>query len=141
MAIPGWSKENRIRWVEERLRDRRAKETGKIPDDLEAQGIPDMPSLLVWLAKERDGLSWQQIAIKYYPQYRKPGAIKAAGISKARRAHTLVQRRLEPTIRQSFRYTMDKAIRELFDCTPEDFKRYLNSIRIDKRRKPHDPHG
>ncbi len=135
MAIPGWSKKDLIRWVEQRLLERRAKEAGKISDDLDAQGIPDATSLEVWLAKERDGLSWQQIVIKHYPQHRTPSAIKTAGISKARRAYILVARHLEPTARQQFLYAMDRTIREVFGCTPEDFKRYLNSIRIDKRGK------
>ena len=137
MAIPGWSKKDLIRWVEQRLLERRAKEAGKISDDLDAQGIPDRTSLEVWLAKERDGRSWQQIVIKYYPHYRKrtASAIKTAGISKARRTYILVARRMEPTARQQFLYAMDRTIREVFGCTPEDFKRYLNSIRIDKRGK------
>jgi hypothetical protein len=135
MAISGWSKEDLIRWVEQRLSERRAKEAGEISDDLNAQGIPDATSLEVWLAKERDGLSWQQVVIKHYPQYRKSAGIKTAGISKARRAYILVTRRLEPAARQRFRYAMDRTIREVFRCTPEDFKRYLNSIRIDKRGK------
>jgi len=135
MAIPGWSKEDLIRWVEQRLVERRTKEAGKISGELDAQGIPDTTSLEVWLAKERDGLSWQQIAIKYYPQYREHSAIKTAGVSKARRAYMLVARRLEPTARQRFQYAMDRTIRDVFSCTPEDFKRYLNSIRVDKRGK------
>jgi hypothetical protein len=135
MTIHGWSKQDLIRWVEQRLRERRAKEAGKFTDDLDAKGIPDTKSLQVWLAKERDGLSWQQIVIKYYREYRSPGDIKVAGISKARRAYMLVARRLEPTARQGFRYHMDETIRQVFGCSPEDFKRYINSIRTDRRRK------
>lgn len=139
MAQSGWSKEDYIRWVEHRLRERCAAD--KVPEDdldakriLDAKGIPDAKSLEVWLAKERDGLSWQQIVIKYYRrQYRTPTAIKTAGISKARRVHRLVTRRFKPTERQSFKYHMEATIREVFGCTPQAFKRYFNSIRIDKR--------
>jgi hypothetical protein len=129
--IPGWSKESFVRWVEQRLRERQAKNADL--DALDSQGIPDKTSLQVWLAKEHDGQSWQQIAIRYFPQYGK--AIKSAGVSKARRAYAMVAQRLEPTARQRFRYHMEDTIREVFGCTPEDFKRYLNSIRVDKRRR------
>jgi hypothetical protein len=78
-----WPKEDLIRWVEWRLRERLTKESGRDPGrDLDAEGVPDRISLEVWLAKERDGLSWQQIVIKYFPQYLKR-AQKSAGISKA----------------------------------------------------------
>ena len=129
-TVSGWSKEDFIRWVEQRLRER---EGSVDPDSLDSQGIPDELSLRVWLAKERDGQSWQQIAIKYFPHY--GSAVKSAGMSKARRAYAMVGRRLEPTARQRFTYHMESVIRKVFSCTPEDFKRYLNSIRVDKRRK------
>ncbi len=135
MTISGWSKNDEIRWVEQRLRERVAKEAGKIPDDLDAQGVPERTSLELWLAKERDGLSWQQVANKYYPYYRRHAAIKSAGISKARRAYASVQRALEPSVKESFRRHMDATIRTIFNCTPEDFKWYLNSIRLDRRGK------
>ena len=93
----GWPKEDRIRWVEWRLKERIAKESGRYADrDLSAEGVPDRISLEVWLAKERDGLSWQQIVIKYFPQYvgRRQ---KSAGMSKARRVHGLVKAVLSPT--------------------------------------------
>jgi hypothetical protein len=129
-TVPGWSKEDFVRWVEQRLREREGRAE---LDVLDSQGIPDELNLRVWLAKERDGQSWQQIAIKYFPQY--GSAVKSAGMSKARRAYEVVARRLEPTARQRFTYHMESVIREVFSCTPEDFKRYLNSIRVDRRRK------
>ena len=131
LRAAGWSKEHRIRWVEQRLLERRAKEKGRIEDDLDAMGIPDSTSLEVWLAKERDGLSWQQIVIKYYPQYRK-STIKTAGISKARRAYMSVEN--SPDRKKSFKHGMDETIQDLFGCSPQDFKRYIDSIRY-KRRK------
>src|SRR5439155_15248328 len=97
----GWPKEDRIRWVEWRLKERIAKESGRHADrDLDAEGIPDRITLEVWLAKERDGLSWQQIAIKYFPQYTHDGQ-KSAGVSKARRVYMLVERAVSPTPERS----------------------------------------
>src|SRR5579863_2199374 len=61
-----WPKGDRIRWVEERLRERGAKEIGHLSHrDLDTEGVPDRTSLEVWLAKERDGSSWQEIVIQY----------------------------------------------------------------------------
>jgi len=127
---PGFSKDDKIRWVEERLRDRQAAAAGLVADDLDAKGIPDAVSLQVWLAKERDGLSWQQIAIKHYPNYKNP---KLGGVSKARRAYRAVERSPEP--KRAFKHLMEERIQELFGCSPEDFKRYIDSIRINKPSK------
>jgi hypothetical protein len=127
-----WPKHDRIAWVEERLRDRFAARDGRLDGhELDARGVPDQMSLEVWLAKERDGLSWQQIVIKYFPRYIKERQ-KAAGMSKARRVHMLVNRALEPPPKQSFHDYLGEQIREIFGCTPEEFKAYLDSIRTEK---------
>lgn len=129
-----WPKEDRIRWVEWRIRERIAKELGRSDRDLDSEGIPDKNSLEVWLAKERDGLSWQQIAIKYFPQYGKSQR-KSAGVSKARRAHGIVERAFSPTIQESVKYALDFRIRDVFGCTPEQFVKYLDLVKARKRRK------
>src|SRR2546422_11121861 len=122
-----WPKEDRIRWVEWRLRERIAKESGRSDRDLDAEKVPDRISLQVWLAKERDGLSWQQIVIKYFPQYAEHEK-RLAGMSKARRVYMLVERALEPKKKESVRRILDSRIQSLFGCTPEQFKKYLDSI-------------
>lgn len=123
-----WPKRDRIAWVGQRLLERLAAREGRINDlELDAKGVPDQTSLEVWLAKERDGLSWQQIVIKYFPNYPKSKR-KSAGISKARRVYDLVERALEPTPQRKLQLWLDQRIRNVFNCTPEQFKRYLKSI-------------
>ncbi|MGI9101074.1 MAG: hypothetical protein ACR2IF_01400 [Terriglobales bacterium] len=127
----GFTKQNRINWVEERLQERRAIEHGASGYDMDAAGIPDRISLMVWLARERDGRSWQQVAIKYFPEY-KGLRTKTAGISKARRAHLAVENGPDP--RKYFKFRMDQIVQDVFGCSPEDFKRYINSIRVSGRK-------
>jgi len=107
-----------------------AADEGKVDHaQLDAEGVPDKQSLGLWLAKERDGLSWQQIATKFFPAYGRKKR-KLAGMSKARRVYAIVERALEPSAKEAFRQLMNGQIHELFGCTPEDFKRYLQSIKI-----------
>src|SRR5690348_444104 len=139
-AKESWRKEDRIRWVEWRLRERTTAEKEKEKDrteldidrehELDAAGVPPRLALEIWLAKDRDSQSWLQIVIKFLPQYAKA---KVAGISHARRLHSTVQRALEPQGKKALKNHLDSRIRELFQCTPEAFKRYLNSI---STRKP-----
>lgn len=137
------AKDDRIKWVEWKLQQRVEAEEGKIghklraPSDeyradhgqLDAEGVPDQKSLEVWLAKERDGLSWNGIVIRFFPQYSRKSQ-KSGGMSKARRVHGVVKRALEPSVKEEFRQFMVHRIDELFGCTPENFKRYLLSIKI-----------
>lgn len=138
-----WPQEDRIRWVEwrlqERIRAENLKQQGQLTDydpdpeaELDASGVPDRLSLEIWLAKERDGQSWQQIVIKCFPQYAK-GKHIPAGMSKARRMHANVERALEPPRKDALRRHLDATIEGLFHCTPQDFKRYLDSISTRKR--------
>jgi hypothetical protein len=139
-----WPLEDRIRWVEWRVQERitaaKQKESGQLnefdPDpehELDTASVPDRLSLEVWLAKERDGQSWQQIVIKQLPQYAK-GKHITAGMSKARRMHASVEKALEPPRKDALRRHLDGCIWELFHCTPQDFKRYLDSINLRKAR-------
>ncbi len=128
----GWSRADQIRWVEMRLMERRAiEEKGVQGYDLDAAGIPDRVSLEIWLAKERDDLSWQQIAQKYKPALYKRS--KAAAMSSVRRAHEAVDN--SPNPRKKFRYDMDQIVRDVFGCSPQDFKKYISSIRVSRLKK------
>jgi hypothetical protein len=130
-----WPKEDRVRWVEWRRNERLSDAAGRNPDrDLDAQGVPDLKSLDVWLSKERDGLSWQQVVIKHFPQYDRRGQ-RSAGVSKARRMYASVERALSPSPEQAFRDLLDARIEDVFGCSPEQFKRYLDSIPTRKHRK------
>jgi hypothetical protein len=128
----GWSKDDQIRWMEQRLWERNAEKEGKKIEGLDAKGIPDALSLECWLAKKRDGLSWQEIVIKLYPQYRKSKTSMIAGISKARRDFELAE---TPNPKKMFKATMDDTIREVFACSPQQFKKYIDSIRPNRVKK------
>ena len=129
-----WSKEDRIRWVEWRRNERLSDAAGRNPNrDLDAAGVPDLQSLDVWLSKERDGLSWQQVVNKHFRQYGRRGQL-SAGISKARRVYASVERARSPSPEQARRHILDARIKRLFGCSPEQFKRYLESIPTRKRR-------
>ncbi len=130
----GWPKEDRIRWVEWRRNERLSEAAGRNPGrDLDAEGVPDLQSLEIWLSKERDGFSWQQIVIKHFPQYRR--GQKSAGVSKARRVFASVERALSPTPKQLIGSILDARIKRVFGCTPEQFKRYLDAIPTRQRPK------
>jgi len=117
-----WPKEDRIRWAEWRLREWDSIEAGKRPPEF-ASGLPTREDLNVWLAKERDDLSWQQNAIKHFPQC--VGRSKAAGMSMARRAHKRIEQTIAPSGKKFMNEWLDGHIKELFGCTPEEFKKYL----------------
>jgi hypothetical protein len=74
-----WPQEDRIRWVEWRIR-RLTIERGKYVDErgrwlLEEKAAggrkltpgDEVADYAVWLLKERDGLSWHQIAYRFFP--------------------------------------------------------------------------
>jgi hypothetical protein len=128
-----WPKEDRIRWVEWRLNERRSQEAGRNPHrNLDAEGIPDRRALEVWLSKVRDKLSWQQIVIKYFSQYDRRGK-RAAGMSKARRVYASVERALSPSRKRILRYALGARIQAVFGCSPAEFKSYLDSIHSRKK--------
>ena len=83
-----WSKEDLIRWVETRVV--RASVGSTEP------GRPSRKDLETWLAKVRDNLSWEKIALVFY------GGKHSAAVSKARRAYGRV-RRSHPGIVQKAR--------------------------------------
>lgn len=111
-----WPIEDRIRWVEQRLREWESVRRGSRSADPQFVGcLPVRKDLEVWLAKERDGLSWQQIAIKYLRQS------GMAALSKTRRAHARVERAIAPSRKELQWGWLDGRIREVFGCTPEQF--------------------
>ena len=67
-----------INWIEARVQ----RASAGVPEE----GRPARIDLEIWLAKVRDGLSWPQIALKFFTSK------NAASISKARRAYERVQR-------------------------------------------------
>ena|ERR1035438_8448490 len=130
------SSKDQIRWVESRLRERIAFEQGQFPEWRQLQSAQSRENLEIWLAKERDGRSWQQIVIKHFPEYLRPGGLgKTAGMSKARRVYNAVQRELNPTDEEVLRDWLDSKIEELFGVRPEVFKKYVHNIRSDRPAK------
>jgi len=73
-----WGRYHLINWIETRVQ----RCIAGVPEE----GRPDRIDLEIWLAKVRDGLSWPQIALKFFTSK------NAASISKARRAYARVQR-------------------------------------------------
>ena len=73
-----WPKDDRIRWVEWEIR--------RIVFGEPTPGSPGRIDLEIWLSKERDGLSWYQIGLKFC------GSKTSASVSKVRRAFERVQR-------------------------------------------------
>lgn len=79
VATVPWPREDRIRWVEWRIREltiqggRYVDERGKwLLEEKAARGRKFVPGdqvgdYAVWLLKERDGLSWHQIAYRFFP--------------------------------------------------------------------------
>lgn len=131
---PGWTRDAVIRSVELRLGERLVQEMNYSSGELDALGVPEKLPLQVWLAKEKEGLSWQQIVFKYYPQYKSSNAV-TAGISQARRDYQRVEAFRLPNEGEFFKRHMEMKIREVFNCSPEDLKRYLDSVNTRKRRK------
>jgi hypothetical protein len=74
-----WPKEDRIRWVEWRIRERTIREgryvdlrgkwllEGKVAGGRKLAPGDEVADYAVWLLKERDGLSWHQIAYRFFP--------------------------------------------------------------------------
>jgi hypothetical protein len=133
-AAERWPTSDRVRWVEERLKALVAFKSGQLKPWVVVREKLPRKSMEVWLAKERDKVSWQRIVINHFPQYIKAGK-KGAGISKARRVHLEVERALEPSTKQLLREHLEDRIKDLFACTPRQFKSYLESIRTRKLKK------
>ena len=121
-----WPKADRIRWVECRLQEWSSLKSGRREPDPEFErSVPAVKDLEVFLAKERDELSWQQIAVKHFPECARRS--KAAGMSMARRAHKRIEEAIAPPRKKFLKMRIESRIEELFGCKPEDFKRYLRS--------------
>ena len=129
-----WPRNDRIRWVETRRRALVSFRSGELAAWVVVDEDLPLQSMEVWLAKERDGLSWQQIVIKFFPEYR-GSRRKSAGVSKARRVYAEVERALEPSEKDRLEKYLDVRIAELFNCSPEQFDQYLESVRLGRRRK------
>ena len=100
-----WGKEDRIRWVEWRVRELTVEdgqyidERGKWLLEEKAAGGrkltfgDDVADYAVWLFKERDDLSWHQIAYRFFPYATEADIEKYE--SKVRRAYARVDRNHE----------------------------------------------
>jgi hypothetical protein len=97
-----WPKEDQIRWVEWRIREQTIQE-GKYVDErgkwLLEEGAAggrkfaledNIADYAVWLLKERDGLSWHQIAYRFFPAATEEGIETFE--SRVRRAYDRVER-------------------------------------------------
>jgi hypothetical protein len=122
-----WPKADRIRWAEWRLREWDS--LGRFSPDRSEDTLPDRKDLEVWLAKERDGKSWQQIVNKHFPEYRRQNRVKTAGISMARRACLRIERAIAPPRKEFMRQLLDERIENVFGCSPDEFRRYILSRR------------
>ena len=130
-----WPKKDRIQWAEQRLLEWESLAAGRrAPDPKFERRLPARKDLEVWLAKEREELSWQQVVIKYFPEYLNRGKGKTAGVSTARRAHQRIEEARAPSRKQYLRSWLDGSIEELFRCTPDEFRSYILST-PDKRKK------
>lgn len=119
-----WPKEDRIRWVEWRLNEWDSLKSGRREPDPEFErSLPAVKDLEVWLTKERDELSWQQTAIKHFPECTRRS--QTAATSMARRAHSRIEEAIAPSGKKFLKQLLDGRIQELFHCTPEEFKKYL----------------
>jgi hypothetical protein len=73
-----WVKEHLIRWIETRVQ--------RCIAGVHEEGRPERIDLEIWLAKEKDELSWNQIALTFFTSK------NAASLSNARRAYDRVNR-------------------------------------------------
>lgn len=135
----GWPKEDTIRWVEHRLAEQKN-------ERLYQRSVPDAMDLEIWLAKERDDQSWNQLARKYFPQTYRPNAKQNwAALNRARRARDRVERYLNPTEQQALRRIVEEEeqrqrignlpVESLYLCSPDYFEEHILGRRRTKRRR------
>jgi hypothetical protein len=117
-----WPKKDKVSWVEWRLREWESVKSGRRNDPHFAAGLPNELDLRIWLAKEREGHSWQEIANKYLRGLR---LSKPAAISAVRRAHDRIENAIAPSKKQLLYMSLDSQIRRLFGCSPDEFRKYL----------------
>ena len=128
-----WPKEDRIRWAEWRLREWEALESRQAFEGQSDETPPARKDLEVYLAKERDGLSWQQVVIRHFPEYRRGKKEITAGISMARRACLRIERAIAPPRKEFLRQLLDERIESVFGCSPEEFRKYIFSRRSNRK--------
>ena len=123
-----WQKEDVFRWVEWELQ--RARHGA----DWEKSAIADRPQELeIWLAKERDKLSWKQVGDQFFAKSK----LKAeARRSEARRAHARIARYLKNPNAPEFKaHQLNKKIKEIFGVSAEDFRTFISTGRLPQPRK------
>jgi hypothetical protein len=124
--VKSWPKKDKINWVEWELR--RARHGGG-----PLTVLADRPvDLDVWLAKERDGKSWREIADAHFPKQ-----ATEAGRSEARRSHARVQDYLEERwieSREQKTKRLRQMLEEQFGVSVEEFRMFILQGRIRRTR-------
>jgi hypothetical protein len=125
--MKSWPKKDKVNWVEWELR--RARHGGGPVTHLADQPV----DLEVWLAKERDGKSWREIADAQFPKLK-----TEAGRSEARRSHVRVQDYLENrwVESQDQKTTrLRQMIEEQFEVTAEEFRTFVLKGRVRRTKR------
>jgi hypothetical protein len=124
--MKSWPRTDKVSWVEWELR--RARHGGGAVTHLAERPV----DLEVWLAKERDGKSWRELAETHFPKQ-----ATEAGRSEARRSHGRVQDYLEGRWVES-RDQKTKRLRQLieeeFGVSVEEFRMFILKGRIRRAR-------
>ena len=124
--MKGWPKKDKISWVEWELR--RARHGGGVVTHLAERPV----DLEVWLAKERDGKSWREVAHAHFPKLN-----TEAGRSEARRSygrvHDYVEERWVESREQKTK-RLRQMIEEQFGVTVDEFRLFILKGRIRRSR-------
>jgi len=118
-----WPIEDCIRWVEHEL------QRARFGADWEKTAIAENATELeVWLAKERDKLSWKQIGDQFYSKAKmRPEARRSEG----RRAHAKVWRYLKnPDAPEFYVHKLNRIIKETFGISAQDFRTFILEGRL-----------
>ena len=119
-------KADEIRFIEFELRRAKSGQVGHSP-------LRERPvDLEIWLAKTRDGKSWQAIGDEFF-QTAKPEAQR----SEARRAYARVERVRENVDGQAtLLYDLRARIEEVFGVSADDFRTFVKTGRVNRPRGP-----
>jgi hypothetical protein len=118
-------KDDEIRFIELELRCAELGQVGHWP-------LRERPvDLQVWLARSRDGKSWQAIGDEFFPTVK-----DEARRSEARRAYARVERvRDDVDGRETLLHNLRAQIEEVFGVTAEDFRNFIKTGRLTRPRE------
>lgn len=119
-------KVDEIRYIEFQLRRAESGEVGHSP-------LRERPvDLRIWLARSRDGKSWQAIGDEFFPKA-KPEAQR----SESRRAYARVERVRDNVDGQAtLLYDLRARIEEVFGVSADDFRTFIKTGRVTRPRGP-----